>query len=147
MKTRALVLALALGVCGVIAQPGVAQQPQSTYEMEMYHVVIAHHGPNWKPQSDEAGMDVRMEVLANVRKAAAEGLIAVAGLVNDETDVEFILILRCETKTEALQLMNSAKNVRNGFFEPEIYSWFAPKGLTVAAPRSLHGETGTGSGK
>ena len=56
-------------------------------------------------------------------------MIVSAGLVNDETDVEFIIILDVETKTEAYNILMQAKNVKNGQFTPVIYSYFAPKGL------------------
>jgi hypothetical protein len=145
MKRKTLIPSVALGclLCGALA---VAGPPQSSYEMTMYHVVLIKHGPNWKPQSDSEGFDVRLRALDNIRQAAADGLVATAGLVNDETDVEFIIIINCETKAEALAIVNGSPNVKNGFFAPEIYSWFAPKGLTVAPPRSMKGGKPTGAG-
>jgi len=132
-------------LCGIVALAVIsslpalvaAQPPQSSYEMEMYHVVLMKKGPNWKPQHDPEGFDVRMKVIDGLRKGASEGVLATAGLVNDEPDVEFILILRVETKTEVLEMANRAPNIKSGFFVPEIYSWFAPKGLNVAPPRSM----------
>jgi uncharacterized protein YciI len=145
---RVLVLSvLTLPLLAMLAPTAAAQDPtKSSYEFEMYHVVLAKHGPNWKPQHTEEGMDVRMQVVSAVRKASAEGLIVAAGLVNDETDVEFIIIMRVETKAEALELMNNSPNVKNGFFKPEIYSWFAPKGLTTAPPRSMAPKAAGGGG-
>ena len=77
----------------------------------------------------DAGMDVRMQVIEGIKKGAQSGHILSAGLVNDETEVEFILILDVETKTEAYNLLQKSKNVKNGFFSVMIYSYFAPKGL------------------
>ena len=98
-------------------------------EMQMYHIVLAEHGPNWKSQGTEGGMDVRMQVINGIKKGAKDGLIVSAGLVNDETDVEFIIIFNVETKGEAYKIVHSSPNVKNGFFSPMIYSYFAPKGL------------------
>jgi hypothetical protein len=97
--------------------------------MQMYHIAMAQKGPNWKSQSSQEGMDVRMEVIEGIKKGAQSGLVISAGLVNDETPVEFIIILDMETKTEAYNLLQKAKNVKNGFFSVMIYSYFAPKGL------------------
>lgn len=125
---RSLLAILVLTVLALAAVPAAAETPAKP-EMQMYHIVLAKPGPNWKSQGSEQGMDVRMKVIANIRKAAKAGLVVSAGLVNDETDVEFIVILNVETKTEAYQLINETENVKNGFFTPEIYSYFAPKGL------------------
>ena len=118
------VLAMALPV---VAQEGAKEVPKQ--KMKMYHVVMAKKGPNWKSQASEEGMDVRMRIIENIRKAAAEGLIVSAGLVNDETDVEFILIFDIETKTEVYNLAQKAENIKNGYYSIESYSWFAPEGL------------------
>ena len=34
-----------------------------------------------------------------------------------------------ETKTEAYNIIMESKRVKDGFFTPMIYSYFAPKGL------------------
>ena len=112
-----------------LAQNPVDEVAPKKQTMQMYHIVMIQKGPNWKSQNTEGGMDVRMEVIENIRKAAMEGLIVSAGLVNDETPVEFIIILDVETKTEAYNNSMSAQRVKDGFYTPMIYSYFAPKGL------------------
>jgi hypothetical protein len=125
---RAALVTLLLTVSTLLALPLHAEE-MPKQELQMYHIVLVKEGPNWKSQGSEKGMDVRMQVIENIRKAAQSGLIVSAGLVNDETDVEFIVIFDVETKTEAYNLIMEAPNVKNGFFRPEIYSYFAPKGL------------------
>jgi len=112
----------------LFALPSQAADPPKQ-EMHMYHIVLVKEGPNWKSQSSQEGMDVRMKVIDGIRKHAKAGLIVSAGLVNDETDVEFIIILDVETKTEAYNLIMQVKTVKSGFFTPMIYSYFGPKGL------------------
>ena len=126
--TMLVILALALVVWTL---PAAGQEiPESKKQlMHMYHVVVVKHGPNWVSQNSEEGMDIRMEVIENIKKGARSGLVVSAGLVNDETDAEFILILDVETKYEALEILNAAPNYKNGVFAGDIYSWFAPKGL------------------
>jgi len=130
---RTIILMLALFVFttvgSALAQNPVDEVASKKQTMRMYHIVLVEKGPNWKSQNTEEGMDVRMEIIKNIGDSARSGLIISAGLVNDETNVEFILIFDVETKTEAYNLMHSAKNVKNGYFTPVIYSYFAPKGL------------------
>jgi hypothetical protein len=92
-------------------------------------VVIAKKGLNWKSQNTDEGMDIRMKVIEGVRKGAADGTIVSAGLVNDETDAEFIIIFDIETKTEIYNMMQKAPNIKNGQYAVEAYSMFAPDGL------------------
>ena len=130
---RTIILMLALFVFttvgSALAQNPVDEVAPKKQVMQMYHIALAQKGPNWKSQNTDEGMDLRMEVIGNIRKGAEAGLIVSAGLVNDETDVEFIIILDVETKTEAFNILMNAKNVKNGVYTPTIYSWFAPKGL------------------
>ena len=126
-----LLLVTSLLAAPVLAQDGAAATPKEMpkQEMQMYQIVLAKRGPNWKGQGSEGGMDVRMQVIQSVKDAAREGLLVSAGLVSDETDVEFIFIFDIETKGEVFDLVMNANNVKNGFFKPEIYSYFGPKGM------------------
>ena len=124
-----MVLAILASYGVALAETPVDKVAPKKQVMQMYHIVMIQNGPNWKSQNTEEGMDIRMEVIANIRKAAESGLIISAGLVNDETPVEFILIMDVETKTEAYNIIMKAPRVKDGFFSPLIYSYFAPKGL------------------
>ncbi|MCK9996588.1 MAG: hypothetical protein KAH56_09980 [Candidatus Krumholzibacteria bacterium] len=130
---RTIILLLTLFVFTTVgvafAENPVDKVAPKKQDMQMYHIAMVKNGPNWKSQNSEEGMDIRMEVIEGIKEAAKSGLILSAGLVNDETDVEFILILDVETKTEAYNILQKAKNVANGFFSVDIYSYFAPKGL------------------
>ncbi len=124
-----MILAILASYGMALAQNPVDEVAPKKQTMQMYHIVMVQKGPNWKSQNSEEGMDVRMQVIENIRKAAMEGLVISAGLVNDETNVEFIIIMDVETKTEAYNIIMEAKRVKDGFFTPMIYSYFAPKGL------------------
>jgi len=115
-----------------LALPALAQEAAPTppkQKMKMYQIVLAKKGPNWKSQNTNEGMDIRMRVIEGVRKMAQAGILVSAGLVNDETDVEFILIFNFETKTEVYNLLQKAELVKNGTYVAESYSYFAPEGL------------------
>ena len=131
MKRFAILFATMLFVL-VSTMPALAQDAPKSTPMQMYHTVIIKKGVNWKSQHTQDGVDNRMQVITNIKKAAKQGMVVTAGLVNDETDAEFIVILNIKNKYEALELMNKAKNIKNGMYTVELYSMFAPKGLTVA---------------
>jgi len=130
MKRFAIIIATMLFML-VSTMPALAQDPPKSAPMQMYHTVIVKKGTNWKSQHTQAGADNRMDVINNIKKAAKEGLVVTAGLVNDETDAEFIIILNIKNKYDALELLNKSKNIKNGMYSVELYSMFAPKGLTV----------------
>jgi hypothetical protein len=124
-----MVLTILSSYGAALAQNPVDEVAPKKQAMKMYQVVLVQKGPNWKSQNTEEGMDVRMAIIENIRTAAQQGWVISAGLVNDETPVEFILILDVETKTEAYNLLHDAKNVKNGYYSPQIYSMFAPEGI------------------
>jgi uncharacterized protein YciI len=122
---------MSLALCAFLALPALAEHPTketaATPSMHMYHVVLVKNGPNWTSMHTPEGRDIREQVVANVKKAAREGKIVSAGLVNDETDVEFIFVFDIENKYEVEELLSAAPNVKNGVFKAEVYSWFATK--------------------
>ena len=124
-----MLIAILSSYGAALAQNPVDEVAPKKQVMQMYQIVMVQKGPNWKSQNTEEGMDIRMEIIENIKKAAQQGWLISAGLVNDETPVEFVLILDVETKTEAYNLIHEAKNVKNGYYTPIIYSYFAPKGL------------------
>ena len=124
-----MLIAILSSYGAALAQSPVDEVAPKKQVMQMYHIVMVQRGPNWKSQNTQEGMDVRMQVIEGIRKAAQSGLVVSAGLVNDETQVEFILILDVETKTEAYNIIQKSKRVKDGFFSAMIYSYFAPKGL------------------
>ena len=129
---RITILTTAILFLIVCAMPATAQDAtQSSPSMQMYHVAMVMNGPNWQSQNTQEGMDIRMEVISNIEKAAKKGLVVSAGLVNDETNVEFIIIFNVKNKYEAMDLMEMAPNVKNGMYKVDLYSWFAPKGLAA----------------
>jgi hypothetical protein len=127
---RTVSILLAFAVLTLALPLAAQEQEVPKQKMKMYHVVIAKKGPNWKSQNTDEGMDIRMQVVEGVRKGAQEGSIVSAGLVNDETDAEFIIIFDIETKTEIYNMMQKAPNIKNGQYVVEAYSWFAPEGLS-----------------
>jgi len=128
---RLTILTITILFLIVSAMPAAAQDAPKSVPMQMYHVALVKQGPNWKSQNTQEGMDIRMQVIKAVKKGAKRGLVVTAGLVNDETDVEFIIIFNIKNKYEALDLLDISPNIKNGVYKADIYSWFAPTGLVL----------------
>ena len=80
MKRLLFIAFLATMVFGQ-AMPAIAQDK---VEFASYFVVYAEKGPNWKPQTDVDGMDVRLEILENLKTLLTQHSdLIIAGLVND----------------------------------------------------------------
>ncbi len=130
MKRLPILIAAILVLCASVL-PVLAQDHPQASTMQMYHVALVKKGPAWKSQNSQEGMDNRMAVIREIKKGAKTGLIVTAGLVNDETDVEFIVIFNIKNKYEALEMLEMAPNIKNGMYLADIYSMFAPKGLVI----------------
>ena len=130
---KRLVIAIVLiALYAGLAVPAVAQTTEpAKVKFASYWVVYAERGPTWVPQASTGGMEVRMEVIEGLRKAYAEGDIIIAGLINDGSDAEFIVIMQTEDEMGLRERLNNGKYVANGFFKLEIHSFHAPAGLTL----------------
>jgi len=128
----ALTCVLLLG----IALPAFAADDQK-YEFATYFVIYAVKGPNWKPQTDQESMEMRQTVVDNLGKMVKSGEIIIAGLVNDGSDAEFIMIIQTEDEPGLRSRLENAKSVKSGLYAVRMHSWFAPKGLKLdPVPRS-----------
>jgi len=134
---RVFVSALIAALLVVGASPAAFAQPRPTMpapskvEFTDYSVVIAQRGPNWKPQAESSGFDVRLEVIANLQKAFAQGEIITAGIVTDGSGAEFILLAEPADASALRQKLENSKHVKDGFYSLTIYDWRAPKGLKL----------------
>ena len=129
-RRYAAIVLTALVVMGLAAS-AFAETEQPKVEFASYTVVFAGRGPNWKSQSDQEGMEVRMEVIENLKKAIKSGSVIIAGVVNDGSGAEFIAIVQTDDDAALRKTLGEAKNVANGFFKLTYHSWYAPAGLKL----------------
>jgi len=126
------VLSLALAAW---AFPAAAQKPEAPepYQpgnparpvMHMYQVVLASRGPHWVPPDNLEGRDIRAEVIEAISRANTDETVTAYGMIDDDTDVEFMMVLDLPTKAEAEAIIKNAKGFKDGIFKAEIHSWFA----------------------
>lgn len=125
MKKFTVILFLSLLLTGTALA-----NEQSKVEFAPYAVVLAERGPNYKNLSSDESMDLRMEVIGNLKKALQAGEIVIAGLVTDGS-AEFIMIVRTDDEQAVRELLKNSPNVKNGNFKLRAYSWYAPAGLKL----------------
>ena len=129
---RLVLTSTLVALCLALVVPAAAQTGSDKVEFASYYVVFAERGPTWTPQTDEKGMEVRMQVLENLKKLLLEShQLIIAGLVNDGSGAAFILIVQTEDEMAMRKYLNDAPNVANGFFNLKIHSWYAPAGLKL----------------
>jgi len=129
MKRLAAVAILA-ALCAGLALPAVAQQ-QTQFEYASYWIIYATRGPNWESQNSESGMEARMEIIEGLRDLYAKGEIIIAGLINDGSDAEFVIILQTEDEMGLRKRLQEGKYVSSGFFNVEVHAFHAPAGLKL----------------
>ena len=131
MKRPVIALVL-VALCLSLALPALAQTSSGKVKFASYYVVFAERGPTWTPQTDEKGMEIRMQVLEGLKKLIMEtDEMIIAGLVNDGSGAEFIMIIQTEDEMGLRKYLNDAPNVANGFFNLKVHSWHAPAGLKL----------------
>jgi len=131
MKRFVIAAVLAAVSIGFVL-PATAQTGTDKVEFASYWVVYAEHGPTWLPQTDEQGMKVRMQVVEALKNALInDHEVIIAGLVDDGSDAEFIIILQTEDEWGMRKTLNNSPNVANGFYNLKIHSFQAPAGLNL----------------
>ncbi len=126
---RLLIIAFLATMLLSQAMPALAQDK---VEFASYFIVYAVKGPNWKPQTDVDAMDIRLEIIENLKTLLQENNdLIIAGLVNDGSDAEFVMIFQTEDEMGLRDKLKNAKNVKNGFFKAEGHSFHAPAGLKL----------------
>ncbi len=129
---RTVVSALAVALLVAVVVPAALAQPApSKAEFGDYWVVLAERGPNWQPQTTEAGAQAPLDVIANLQKAFTNGEIITAGLVTDGSGVEFIMLIESSDAGALRQKIENANDVKDGFYNVTIHDWRAPKGLKL----------------
>jgi len=111
----------------ILPGPAAAQNPQTKYEFEMYHIAIISRGTNWQPYGTDEATAVQQSLMAGVRKLDEAGTLV-------STAVEMIFIFRTLTYNEVLVMFQKAPNIVNGFYKADFFPWFAPKGLDLPPP-------------
>jgi alpha-L-fucosidase 2 len=94
-------------------------------------------GPNYGAGNAGDRQKLLAGHLANIRKMAALGKLAVAGPFDEDGDIRGILIFKGTTMEEAKALGLQDPMVKAGQFALELHPWFAAAGLRVNPPKGF----------
>ena len=130
---------LSAGLCASMlaaAAPLVAEDPPAPkYEMTTYVVGLLYRGPKSTKESTPETQKIQEGHMANIRKMAAAGKLAVAGPFSDDGDLRGIFIFQNTTVDEARAMCEQDPAVQAGRLRFELHPWFAAKGLKVDPPK------------
>ena len=121
-----LVLVL-LAVLAPLAQA----QGEARYESDLYYIILAEHGPNWKSQNTEDWAKKKMQAIAGLKNQIGEGNIIIAGLVVDDLAADFVMIASVKKESELREVLENAPLIKEGFYKVRTLAWHAPKGLKL----------------
>src|ERR1700722_2233268 len=107
------------------------------YDMTRYVMGFFRKGPNYGEGSAGDRQKLMAGHLANIRKMAALGKLAVAGPFDENGDILGILIFKGTTMEEAKALGFEDPMVKAGQFALELHPWFAAAGLRVNPPKGF----------
>jgi acetyl esterase len=107
------------------------------YDMTNYVVGFLRKGPN-SGSGDAAETQKLMEGhMANIRKMAAGGKLAVAGPFTDNGDLRGMFIFKNTTLEEAKALVAADPAVKAGRFVLELHPWYSAAGLRSNGPKGF----------
>ncbi|PYT31461.1 MAG: hypothetical protein DMG57_04965 [Acidobacteria bacterium] len=112
-----------------------APKSEPKYEMRNYVVGFLYRGPKWTAESTPETERIQEGHLANIRKMAALGKLAVAGPFSDHGDLRGMFIFQIESVDEARALANEDPAIQSGRLRLELHPWFAASGLKVDPPK------------
>jgi acetyl esterase len=107
------------------------------YDMAHYMMGFFRKGPNYGTGDPADRQKLLAGHLANIRKMAALGKLAVAGPFEDHSDMFGVLIFKGTTADEAKALVAEDPMVKSGQFALELHPWFAANGLRVNPPKGF----------
>jgi len=131
MKLRRLLLA-ALGASLLFAA-----DESPSYDMTHYLMGFFRKGPNYGAGNPEDRQKMLAAHLANIRKMAALGKLAVAGPFEDHGDLLGVFIFKGTTADEAKTLVAEDPMVKSGQAVLELHPWLAANGLRVNPPKGF----------
>lgn len=124
----ALLLTVSLAACA-------QQAPEPQYEMTQYVVGFLERGPKWTPEVTPETTKIQEGHMANIKKMAATGKLAVAGPFMDNGDLRGMFIFKEVTVEEARKMAEVDPAIQAGRLVLKLHPWYAAKGLSVSPPK------------
>ena len=107
------------------------------YDMTNYVVGFLRKGPNSTTENTPETRKIMEGHMANIRKMAAVGKLAVAGPFTDNGDLRGIFIFKNTTMEEAKALVAADPAVKSGRLVLELHPWYSAAGLRSNGPKGF----------
>jgi alpha-L-fucosidase 2 len=114
-----------------------AADESPSYTMTNYVLGLLRKGPNWGAGDKQENARIQEGHMANIRRMAAAGKLAVAGPLSDNGDIRGIFIFKTTTMDEAKALVANDPAVKSGHLVLELHPWYAAAGLRVSPPKGF----------
>jgi len=102
--------------------------------MTHYVLGLLRQAPVVPQRTEEEAADLQEAHLAHLRRLRETGELIAVGPVEEEGVLRGILVFRTEDISRARELMKTDPLVGGGYLVLDLYTWFAPAGLTVSNP-------------
>jgi uncharacterized protein YciI len=125
--------ALALSGVPIMAEEKAGEPPA---DMKRHYLVLLSKGPAWTAEDTPETRSVGEGHMANIRRLAKSGALALAGPLEDGGDLRGIFILRADSLEAARELAAQDPGVKAGRFAAKVYTmWLDARALPVASGR------------
>ena len=128
---RSIPLFLLIVCC--CAGPLLAEEP--AYEMTTYQLVLLHRGPERSPIGERGIQRLQEERLAWLDRLNGEGKLLIEGPLDGVGELRGALVLDAGSIEAAQELVAADPWVAAGRTRPEIFTWWAAKGILQKAER------------
>ena len=101
-------------------------------EMTTYYLVLLRRGPTWTAEETPAVVKLQAAHMANIRRLAEAGTLALAGPFLEQTgpgSLSGLFLFRAGSRQEVEALTATDPMVQAGRLVPEILPWLGPKTL------------------
>jgi uncharacterized protein YciI len=112
--------------------PAAAPASDEAVPMERFYLVLLRRGPSWTPEQTPEVKAVLEGHMANIRRLAQEGKLALAGPFLEQEGagaLAGLFVLRVGSREEALAVAGTDPGVQSGRFAIEIFPWLGPQSL------------------
>jgi uncharacterized protein YciI len=130
-RRRSVVWLAALALSGVpVVTEAEEKAPEPPSSMTRHYLVLLSKGPAWTAEDTPETRRVGEGHMANIRKMAQAGTLALAGPLEDGGDLRGIFILRADSLEAARALASEDPGVKAGRFVVNVYTlWLDSKAL------------------
>jgi uncharacterized protein YciI len=107
------------------------KEGDTTYTMRRYVMVMLYTGKKANKIPKDQVPKLMEGHMANINRLAKEGKLLVAGPMDDDTDLQGIFILDCESVDEAKLLVDTDPAVAAGRLRAEYHPWWTARGTVI----------------